>query len=617
MLENVVNLMLLPIIRDKDPHHITSTQKVGTIQVALKKVMKKNASAFPQLWRAWLSKFIFKGFLNHEIMVECIPLAICLAKGMRIPLASLMLGSTHIIGCVTNGKALKEYPRRKCGYINGTTSFAYSWIRKRKVKEQILLEDYNFLDDHGSFNIHAYKMMPRTFTPPKGSFSDGTFVVVLGNQIVDFVVVLDNRKSMAQPLKSKAQKPFALPVGKQSKAKSRTPSKAKATKEKGKSEDTNSFGPIPVPSDDKAPSKSQEAKKVKALAVKVGEALATLEIHRKILVGKASEPLLLDDILSFVNNIIDWGDPTSFTVDTTRKGIRLAKRGAWISYSTFDVAKKSEIANAQPRKVVLKPHPISELPLFRVGDIELVPRKPPTKESVETTTIEKATMKKVRRPEETSSESSDSSDDEYIDSDKSSESDNGFEQRGKDEGFHGRLDINNATPEEFKLDVGNALKELVPSKDKSKIDELAMSAAKKAISSSKAVHSGQSPSILAKLSEANDFVVKLLKDLNEMNEDRDVLLALFELIVHSKAKKVMIKDVFMNFCMAMQHMEAYLGKDEFNMVGGDMAMNLDEQIKEQAKHVKEMEKSLAKTKKLIHKLEEGLKLAKAHLESLN
>ncbi|GKV26782.1 hypothetical protein SLEP1_g36017 [Rubroshorea leprosula] len=148
---------------------------------------------------AWLSKFIFGGFSKHEIMVECIPIAICLAKGVKLSLAPVMLGTlyhmldllhtdeilgagyyiieTHTclsllqmftwerfcpyhLGCVTNGKALKEYLMIKCGYTSGTTLLACSWIRKRKVKGQVVPEINNFLDDYGSFNFHAYKAIP-------------------------------------------------------------------------------------------------------------------------------------------------------------------------------------------------------------------------------------------------------------------------------------------------------------------------------------------------------------------------------------------------------------------------------------------------------------------------
>ncbi|GKU89662.1 hypothetical protein SLEP1_g3775 [Rubroshorea leprosula] len=146
---------------------------------------------------SWLSKFVFGGFLSHEIMAKCIPLAIRLVEGVKLPLASLMLGTlyhmldllhfdeilgasyyiieSHVclsllqmfawerfrpyhFGCVTSGKALKEYPMAKCGYTNGTALLA------------------------------SYKTMLGTFAPPEVSLFDKTLPVVLGNQIVEFTM---------------------------------------------------------------------------------------------------------------------------------------------------------------------------------------------------------------------------------------------------------------------------------------------------------------------------------------------------------------------------------------------------------------------------------------------
>lgn len=44
-LEAVVNLMLLPIVGEKDPQHIALTLKECSMHAALKMVMKKNTSA--------------------------------------------------------------------------------------------------------------------------------------------------------------------------------------------------------------------------------------------------------------------------------------------------------------------------------------------------------------------------------------------------------------------------------------------------------------------------------------------------------------------------------------------------------------------------------------------
>ncbi|GKV41974.1 hypothetical protein SLEP1_g49437 [Rubroshorea leprosula] len=130
-------------------------------------------------------------------MVECISLAIHLVKGVRFPLALLILctlyhmvdllhsdeilGASYSIietylclsllqmfawerfhsyhfGHVAKGKALKEYLLAMCGYTSGTAPLTYSWIGKRKVKGQVLEAD-GFLDDHGNFNFHTYKTM--------------------------------------------------------------------------------------------------------------------------------------------------------------------------------------------------------------------------------------------------------------------------------------------------------------------------------------------------------------------------------------------------------------------------------------------------------------------------
>ncbi|GKV46434.1 hypothetical protein SLEP1_g53418 [Rubroshorea leprosula] len=195
-LEDVANLMLLPIVGEEDPRPIVLTSEERATLIALKKVMRRNASASSRSWRgeynidfltwmgyfqtgegkdspyeraaffmAWLSKFVFGGFLNHEIMAKCIPLAIQMAEGVKLPLAPLMLGTLyHMLGLlhfdeilnasyyiieshvclsllqmfawerfypyhsshVTTGKALKEYPMAKCGYTSGTSQLACS-----------------------------------------------------------------------------------------------------------------------------------------------------------------------------------------------------------------------------------------------------------------------------------------------------------------------------------------------------------------------------------------------------------------------------------------------------------------------------------------------------------
>ncbi|GKV13217.1 hypothetical protein SLEP1_g24262 [Rubroshorea leprosula] len=84
-------------------------------------------------------------------------------------------------------KALKEYPMAKCGYTSGTALLACSRIGKRKIKGQIVSDVDGFLDDYGSFNFHAYKVMLGTFAPLEVSLFDKALLAVLGNQIVNFI----------------------------------------------------------------------------------------------------------------------------------------------------------------------------------------------------------------------------------------------------------------------------------------------------------------------------------------------------------------------------------------------------------------------------------------------
>ncbi|GKV15516.1 hypothetical protein SLEP1_g26303 [Rubroshorea leprosula] len=102
--------------------------------------------------------------------------------------------------------------------------------------------------------------------------------------------VFGKRKSVAQPPKSRARRASVLPASKQSRAKAPTPSKTRTTKGKEVGDDSDSdesswgnpdpevierikrlrpicgassesFGPIPVPSDEKVPFKSEKAKR--------------------------------------------------------------------------------------------------------------------------------------------------------------------------------------------------------------------------------------------------------------------------------------------------------------------------------------------------------------------
>ncbi|GKV41975.1 hypothetical protein SLEP1_g49438 [Rubroshorea leprosula] len=224
--------------------------------------------------------------------------------------------------------------------------------------------------------------------------------------------------------------------------------------------------------------------------------------------------------------------------------------------------------------------PISELPPFKASDFKLVQRESSAKKSVDTAITEKVIVGKEKgrkAVEKVSFDSNDSSSNESSDNEASSKCENGFERGGKDEGFYGNIDINRVASEEFELDVGDAAKRYVSSKNKMDVDKPTMSAAKKVVSSNKAGHTGQPSSIPTKSSEAVDFTTRLLKNLAK----------------------------------------AYLSKVEFGMARDDTIRNLDEPIKEQAKHVEEIKKSLVETKELVLKLEEGLMLAKAYLELLN
>ncbi|GKV10885.1 hypothetical protein SLEP1_g22190 [Rubroshorea leprosula] len=112
------------------------------------------------------------------------------------------------------------------------------------------------------------------------------------------------------------------------------------------------LGPIPVPSDDKAPFESKEAKEVEALVMNVKQALAKLEVCHNISTGEV------------------------------RRGVR-------VSHGTPSITKKSEVTRTWSKKIMIKPHMASESPHFKAVDVGLAPRKPLTKKSVDTTTIEK------------------------------------------------------------------------------------------------------------------------------------------------------------------------------------------------------------------------------------
>ncbi|GKV46433.1 hypothetical protein SLEP1_g53417 [Rubroshorea leprosula] len=368
-------------------------------------------------------------------------------------------------------------------------------------------------------------------------------------------LVLGKRKRIAHPPKSRARRTFTSLANKQNKAKAPTPSKAKTTKEKDTSRDneiasSEGFGPIPIPGDNKVPSKAKEAKQVEALVVNMEEALANLVVRRKILASKMGEPLLLDDILNVVDSIIDWSDPTSFIVESTKKAkANETSGGVKVSYGMPSTTKKLETAKTQPEVTILKPHPISELPPFSAGDFELVP--------------------------------------------------GGFILVRK----------TSATSDGKGVEKGEAKATTNVGKEKGK----KVTEAKKVVGPGEAKHSGQPFAAPVQSSEINGLAMRLLKNLDEMNEDRDV----------SLTRDALNDAESLNFevnalCTHLSTLaKAYLGKTEFSTAGGDMAEGLVEWIREQAKHIEEMEKSLAKTRELVVKLEEGLVSAKAYLGLLN
>ncbi|GKV05501.1 hypothetical protein SLEP1_g17504 [Rubroshorea leprosula] len=503
----------------------------------------------------WLSKFVFGGFPNHVIMAECIPLAIRLAEGVRFPLAPLMLG-------------------------------------KRKIKRQIVPNVDGFLDDYGNFNFHAYKVMLGTFTPPEFGYDhdipsapssdktnwnksmrpyineaasnmwsegvatlrffsttkmstmsplmleywatllkredDGQWVPIClpilglveeeysatkreprqeatddaGIRVLQkyFCTVLmtiakeadeaaplrksamGKRKSIAQPPKSKARRTSASLANKQSKAKAPTPSKTRTTKGRGAVDGTSSegFGPVSIPGDDEIPSKSKEAKRVETLAVNMEETLANPDVRQKILVREIGEPPLPGEILNFVDSIIDWSDPTSFTIESMKKAkANETKGGVRVSYGTSSMTKKPGATKTQLETSISKPHPISELPPFRAG-------------------VEKGKVTEVI--------SFDSSDDS---SEGSSTSDASSGSKVVANKPSGSLEKKITNTIEMKCSDQPSP---TPAKPSGAVDRL-------------------SPSPI-KSSEANDFAVRLLKNLEEMNEDRDMSLAQFGLAVN-------------------------------------------------------------------------------------
>ncbi|GKU99816.1 hypothetical protein SLEP1_g12605 [Rubroshorea leprosula] len=379
------------------------------------------------------------------------------------------------------------------------------------------------------------------------------------------------------------------------------------------------FGAILIPGDDKVLSKPKEAKRVEALVVNMEEALVNLEVRRKILASKIGEPPLLDNILSVVDSIIDWSDPISFTT----KSVKKAKASE---------APPQKPTTAKEAKGCVKPRLISELPPLRAGDFELVLRGfilkrklmlPPMRRGKAKVVVGVSKEKGKKVTKVINFDSNKSSNDKSSVDDASFESENGSKQRGKYIGFQDSIDINRAAPEEFESDVCDATKKSISNKSIMDAGAPIMGLAKKVVGPNEVEHSGQSSSAPTKSGEIDDSAMRLLKNLDEMNEDKDISLARFNSMPMggSKAKKVVVEDTFSILYATMRYMEvtpfakmnedffylcrdaiddaksinfkvniirthlsnvakAYLEKTEFGTTRGDMAESLDGQIKE-------------------------------------
>lgn len=133
--------------------------------------------------------------------------------------------------------------------------------------------------------------------------------------------------------------------------------------------------------------------------------------------------------------------------------------------------------------------------------------------------------------EEISFNSSDSNRDRSNDNDASFEGDKDSKQGDKNEGLHGNINKNKATPEEFESSVGDVAKRSTSNKGKLSVDKPSLGTIKKIAIPNEVGHDSRPPSCPAESHKADDFVMRLLESLNEMNEDRDILLAKFDLVL--------------------------------------------------------------------------------------
>ncbi|GKV07204.1 hypothetical protein SLEP1_g19002 [Rubroshorea leprosula] len=738
-LEDVANLMLLPIVGEEDPWHIALMRE--ECHVSSFEEGKDSPYVCAAFLTTWLSKFVFGGFPNHKIMAECIPLAIRLAEGVKLSLAPLMLGTLYhrldvlhfdeILGAsyyiieshvclsllqmfawerfrpyhssyVTSGKALKEYPMVKCGYTSGIALLACSWIGKMKIKVQIISEVDGFLDDRVSFNFHAYKTMPGTFAPFEVSLFDRTLPVILENQIMEFTMGNSShlemlavitpsmlpcitwrgtegaatlkflsvaRMSIMSPLMLEywdaLLKKFAafiqslqevVEYGSTSRDCERlfthNYDQAGVVGEEFGQQVAGGIGVVEGAEEAAPPKRSVLGKRKsvahppKSRARRTSSSLASKPNKAKVSTpSKAKIARDKDTSCDSGSNESSWGDPDPEVIEWIKR-LRPVHGERRLAESTE--AKASEVPPHKPTT----PRPISELPPFRAGDFELVPKGfiPARKTSATSSekvmlsftllSVEKGEVKAAigvskekgkKVTEVISSNPSESSSCKSSRNDASFKNGNGSKQRGKVVGFQGSIYMNRATLEEFKSDAGDATKKFVSNKGKMDIGVLTMSSTKKMVSLGETEHGDQQSAAPAKLGEIDDLVMRLLNSLDEMNEDRDVSLARFGLVplggsraVDSFAVLTLLElDALddaesINFevntlCTHLSNLaKVYVGRIEFGMVKG-----LDGRIREQAKHVAKMEKSLVETKELVVKLEKGLVSTKAYLGSLN
>ncbi|GKV17050.1 hypothetical protein SLEP1_g27603 [Rubroshorea leprosula] len=490
-----------------------------------------------------LSKFVFGGFLNHELMVECIPLAIRLVESMRLPLAPF---SSVDVG----EKTLKEYPMVKCGYTSGTTPLACSWIRKRKVKRKITLEVNGFLDDYGSFNFHAYKIMVGMFAALEVSLLDKTLPMVLGNQIVEFTARNSSHLEMLADIPpvpssnktnwNKAMRPYidevattmwnedaatlrkeeygqvgvvAEELGQEVAGNARARASSSAS-----SFHRLSFSPFSSPSFSSSSPSSSSSSSWFVMEPDAGFSSCSSWFFVEPRFGFRKEPnsmldggtqpgaKFIEETISLRNSVLG-----SSTNPEPRSGFREEPSSGFLGSS-----KNLDSGFCEEPLTNLEPRPLSTSRSVEKGKAKAVVSANKENEKLVT--------------EESSSNSNNGSDDKLSDDksrddDTSSESENGSEQKGKNAGFQSSIDINRATLEEFELGVGDAAKKSILGKSKVDAGKTSMSSKKKIASPIKVEHDDEPSLAPAKSSEANNFAVRLLKNLKGMKKDRDVSLA--------------------------------------------------------------------------------------------